>query len=112
MPLTSVRQVASLICLAPVENRLNGDNASLRIVSIDHPPVSDSKPRHVARPLQPLHIALIQLDITVDRLDHPNAGGPIKPFQVAKRTIRIGRASAQMPSSLFTSSEVWVRPAM
>lgn len=95
-----------------MENRLNCNNASLRIVSIDHPPVSDPKSRHIARPLQPLHIALIQLDITVNGLDHPNAGGPIKPLQVAKRTIRIGRASAQMPSSLFTSSEVCVRPAM
>ena len=112
MPLTSLRHGVPPICLAPVENRLNGNDASLRIVSIDHPPVSDPKPRHVARPFQPLHVALIQLDITVNRLDHPNAGGPIKPLQVAKRTIRIGRASTQMPSSLFTSSEVWVRPAM
>lgn len=95
-----------------MENRLNGNNASLRIVSIDHPPVSDPKPRDVARPLQPLHIALIRLDIAVNRLDHPNAGGPIKPLQIAKRAIRIGRASTQMPSSLFTSSEVWVRPAL
>ena len=95
-----------------MENRLNGNYASLGIVSVDHAPIPDSQPRHVARPFQPLHIALIRLDITVNRLDHPNAGGPIKPLQVAKRASRIGRASTQMPSSLFTSSEVWVRPAM
>ena len=95
-----------------MENRLNGNDANLRIVSVDHAPITDSKPRQVARPLQPLHIALIQLDIAVNRLDHPNAGGPVKPLQVAKRAIRIGRAFTQMPSSLFTSSEVWVRPAM
>ena len=94
-----------------MKNRLNGNDANLRIVSIDHAPVTDSKARQIARPLQPLHIALIQLGIAVNCLDHPNAGGPIKPLQVAKRTIRIGRASTQMPSSLFTSSEVWVRPA-
>ena len=110
--LTSLRHVAPPICLAPVENRLNGNDTRLRIVSKDHAPITDSNPRQVARPLQPLHIALIQLDITVNRIDHPNAGGPIKPLQVAKRAIRIGRASTQMPSSLFTSSEVWVRPAM
>lgn len=95
-----------------MENRLNGNNASPRIVSVDHAPITDSKPRKVTSPLQPLYIALIQLEVTVNRLDHPNAGGPIKPLQIAKRTIRIGRASTQMPSSLFTSSEVWVRPAM
>ena len=104
--LASLRYVASPICLAPVENRLNGNDAGLRIVSVDHAPITDSKPREVARPLQPLHIALIQLDITVNRFDHPNAGGPIKPLQIAKRAIRIGRAFSQMPSSLFTSSEV------
>ena len=109
--LTLLRHVVPPICLAPMENRLNGHDASLRIVSVDYAPITDSKPRQVARPLQPLHIALIQLDIAVDRLDHPHAGGLIKPLQVAKRAIRIGRASTQMPSSLFTSSEVWVRPA-
>ena len=83
------------------------NDANLRIVSVDYAPITDSKPRQVARPLQPLHIALIQLDIAVNRLDHPNAGGPVKPLQVAKRAIRIGRAFTQMPSSLFTSSEVW-----
>ena len=112
MPLKSPRHVAPPICLTPVENRLNCHNASLHIVSIDHPPVTDSEPRYVARPLQPLHIALIELDIPVNRLDDPNAGGPIKPLQVAKRAIRKGRALAQMPSSLFTSSEVCVRPAV
>ena len=89
-----------------MEDRLNGNYAGLRIVSVDYAPITDSKPCQVARPLQPLHIALIQLDITVNRFDHPNAGRPIKPLQVAKRAIRIGRAFAQMPSSLFTSSEV------
>ena len=68
--------------------------------------MTDSKPSPVARSLQPLYIALIQLNVTVNRLDHPNAGGPIKPLQVTKRAIGIGRAFAQMPSSLFTSSEV------
>ena len=67
---------------------------------------TDSKPRQIAGPLQSLSIALIQLEIAVDRLDHPNAGGPIEPLQVAKRAIRVGRALPQMPSSLFTSSEV------
>ena len=102
--MASLRYVASPICLAPVENRLNGNDAGLRIVSVDH--AQFTEPCQVARPLQPLYIALIQLDITVNRLDHPIAGGPIKPLQVAKRAIRIGRAFTQMPSSLFTSSEV------
>ena len=38
------------ICLAPVENRLNGNDASLSVVPIDHPPITDSKSRQVARP--------------------------------------------------------------
>ena len=104
--MTSLRHSAPPECLAPVEDRLNGNYAGLRIVPVDYAPITDSKPCQVARPLEPLHIALIQLDITVNRLDHPNPGGPIKPLQVAKRAIRIGRAFAQMPSSLFTSSEV------
>ena len=45
VPLTSLRHVAPPICLAPVENRLNGNDANLRIVSIDHAPITDSKPR-------------------------------------------------------------------
>ena len=66
-----------------MEDCLNGNEAGLPIVPVDHAPITDSKPRPVARPLQPLHIALIQLNITVNRLDHPNTGGPIKPLQSA-----------------------------
>ncbi len=100
------RHVVPPICLTPVEDGFDGHGASLRIMSVDHAPIPDPEPRHVARPLQSLHIALILLDITVDRLNYPNASRPIKPLQVAKRAIRIGRAFGQMPSSRFTSAEV------
>ena len=43
--LTLLRHVAPPICLAPVENRLNGHDASLRVVSVDYAPITDAKPR-------------------------------------------------------------------
>lgn len=43
--LASPRHALSPICLAPVENRLNGNNATLCIASIDHAPITDSKSR-------------------------------------------------------------------